>query len=149
MPALNALPAIRIIAAFAMVTAWPATSIAEDNDFTKSTYSSQGDAARGEKVFKRCKSCHHVTNQVPSRAPGPHLFKVFGRVSAGDQNYKYYSDALKAANLIWTEERLFAFLEDPNRYRPGIKPTMRIQKVRDAQSRMDLLAYMRQATEPR
>lgn len=121
---------------------------AYDNDFTKTTYSAQGDASAGATLFKRCRSCHHPVKVERSRALGPHLYKLFGRRSAGDSDYRQYSNALMNANLIWTEERLNALLENPNGLVPGIKATMQIQKIRSQQARNDLLAYLRKVTEP-
>ncbi|MEM6833631.1 MAG: c-type cytochrome [Sphingomonadales bacterium] len=124
------------------------SAIAADpsDDPTATPYSSAGDVAAGEQLFKRCKACHLVTDEGRARPTGPRLYGLFGRTAGSLAEFKYYSKALKKADHVWTEERLYAFLEDPNAYVPGIKSAMRVQKITDQDKRKDLLAYLRQAT---
>jgi cytochrome c len=77
---------------------------------------------RGEKIFKKCTSCHAVitpTGDVLRRGgrAGPNLYGVMGRPAADTQFH--YSRALKAAGaagLIWSPETLTSFVTDPSDY---------------------------------
>jgi cytochrome c len=53
-----------------------------------------GDAAAGEKVFNKCKTCH--TLEVGKNKIGPSLHALFGR-TAGTLNDFKFSDDMKAA----------------------------------------------------
>ena len=87
--------------------------------------SAEGDAAAGEDLFKRCKSCHMITAadgtaiQKGGRT-GPNLFGVIGRVAGTDEDFgKKYSKSTVAAGeagLVWDEEQLAVYLEDPTAY---------------------------------
>jgi cytochrome c len=67
-----------------------------------------GDAGRGETLYEACTDCHSLDkNDV-----GPRHRGVFGRKAASLPDYDY-SDALKAANLVWNEETLDRWLTDP------------------------------------
>jgi cytochrome c len=78
-----------------------------------------GDAEKGEKDFKKCKSCHTIaaddgTAIVKGGKTGPNLYGVIGRAAAST-DFKY-GDSLKAAGeagLVWDEENLVTYLADP------------------------------------
>jgi cytochrome c len=68
----------------------------------------------GEKVFKKCKSCHTVGAEAKNKT-GPQLNGIYGRAAGTNETFKY-SKALKAAaddGLVWDEETLRAFLAKP------------------------------------
>lgn len=96
-----------------------------------------GDAAAGEKVFGKCKSCHKIDG---GDATGPHLNGVVNRDKASVAGFAY-SDALKAmAGQQWTPDNLFAFLESPKTYAPGTKMTFAgLPKPAD---RANVIAYL-------
>ena len=48
-----------------------------------------GDAAKGEKVFRKCKACHAA--EEAKNKVGPHLVGVIGRQAASVEGYKYGS----------------------------------------------------------
>ena len=83
----------------------------------------EGDVAEGEKLTaKRCKSCHMISDGdnviLKGGKTGPNLFGVVGR-TAGSADFKRYGDDLKAAGeagLVWNEETLMGYLEDPRKY---------------------------------
>ena len=82
--------------------------------------------AAGEKVFRKCASCHQVGEGARNRS-GPHLNGIVGRVAGSIDGFKY-SSAFQAANtegLIWTDESLHAFLRDPKGYIDGTKMSFR------------------------
>ena len=76
-----------------------------------------GDAANGEKIFKRCAACHVLddkTNRV-----GPHLGGVIGRTAGTVEGFKY-SDAMiekGKEGLVWNADTLNSYLEDPKALR--------------------------------
>ena len=60
--------------------------------FSSAVYA--GDAAKGEKVYKKCKSCHLVDKE--KHKTGPHLVNLFGRAAGSAEGYKKYSKAMNA-----------------------------------------------------
>ncbi|MGJ8586211.1 MAG: c-type cytochrome [Marinosulfonomonas sp.] len=82
----------------------------------------EGDAAKGEKDFKKCKSCHMIANGddviVKGGKTGPNLYGVVGRPAGEQADYKYSKALLEArdAGLIWTEETLNAYVQDPKAF---------------------------------
>ncbi len=75
-----------------------------------------GDAAMGEKVFKKCKACHSL--KAGKNKVGPSLAGVVGRKAGSAAKYKY-SKSMKAAGakgLVWNDETLGKFLENPTKF---------------------------------
>ncbi|MGZ0189526.1 MAG: c-type cytochrome [Alphaproteobacteria bacterium] len=70
----------------------------------------------GRRAAKVCKACHHFIRE--KRKFGPHLVKLINRPVASADKFRY-SDALKAVGGVWTEERLAAFLYNPQSFAPG------------------------------
>jgi cytochrome c len=77
-----------------------------------------GDAAAGEKVFRKCKACH-VVNKEQNKT-GPHLVNIIGRPAGAVDGFKY-SKAMKGSGLTWDEATLAAFLKKPKSYMKGTK----------------------------
>ena len=78
-----------------------------------------GDAAKGEKEFGKCKSCHTIaaadgTVIVKGGKTGPNLYGVVGRV-VGSTDFRYGASlaSLAATGLVWTEEEIVAYSADP------------------------------------
>jgi cytochrome c len=99
----------------------------------------KGNAAAGEKVFAQCRACH-VTDKGVNRV-GPSLHGVVGRKSGTVPGFRY-SKANQSANVVWTEETLYTYLENPRRFMPGT--TMAFAGLRQPQQRADVIAYLRQ-----
>lgn len=80
-----------------------------------------GDAAKGEKDFKKCKSCHTIANGddviVKGGKTGPNLYGVVGR-QMGSTDFKYDKDlvALGESGMVWTEELITEFVADPTAF---------------------------------
>lgn len=74
-------------------------------------------AEAGEKVFKKCKSCHMVGEGAKSRS-GPHLNDLFGRPLGGIEGFRYSKtmEEMGAEGLVWNDETLAAFLAKPREY---------------------------------
>ena len=83
----------------------------------------EGDAAEGEKTFKKCKSCHMIVSPdgdeiMKGGKTGPNLYGVVGRVAGSEEGFKY-GDGLKdamTAGFVWTEEAIAEYVVDPKAY---------------------------------
>jgi cytochrome c len=95
-----------------------------------------GDAARGETLYEACQDCHSLDkNDV-----GPRHRGVFGRKAASLPDYDY-SNALKSANIVWSEETLDKWLTDPQAVAPGAKMFFHLDNPQD---RADVIAYLKE-----
>lgn len=98
-----------------------------------------GDAEAGGKLFKRvCGGCHQVGESARAFF-GPQLNNVIGRVAASTTDYQY-SDAMKSSGIVWTREKLAAYIEDPKAVVAGTR--MIFWGISDQQKIEDLLAYL-------
>ncbi|KAE9632283.1 cytochrome C [Parasedimentitalea maritima] len=83
----------------------------------------EGDIAKGEKAFKKCKACHSVTSAdgeaiVKGGKTGPNLFGLPGRAAGTVEGFKYGKDIVAAGEggLVWSEETFVGFVTDPKGY---------------------------------
>ncbi len=108
----------------------PALAVAQD-----------GDAAAGEKVFRKCLACHMVGEDAQNRV-GPMLNGVVGRAVGAVEGFKYSSgfEERAAAGETWTPEALDAFLEKPRDYVKGTK--MAFAGLRKEEERANVIAYL-------
>jgi cytochrome c len=120
-------------AAIAFVLALDAQSFAAD-----------GDAARGQRVFGACAACHSL--QLDQNMTGASLANLWGRKAGTFPSFDRYSPALKSANLIWNDKTLDQWIENPQHLVPDNKMTF--AGIKDGRQRADLLAFLKQATEP-
>ena len=96
----------------------------------------QGDPTHGEAIYQACTDCHSLdANDV-----GPRHRGVYGRKAGSLSDYGY-SDALKSAKFVWTEETLDKWLTDPQAFVPGAKMFFHLD---DPQDRADVIAYLRE-----
>lgn len=131
------LPAAPVVEAPAVET--PAAAPAPTPAPAGVTYASlTGDAAKGEKVFGQCKTCH-VAEQGVNRI-GPSLWAVVGRPAGSIAGFKY-SPANKNSGLTWTEAQLFTYLEAPQKTIPGTY--MSFAGLKKPQDRADVIAYLK------
>jgi cytochrome c len=103
-----------------------------------------GDAARGERVFRACAPCHSL--EADRNMSGPSLADLWNRKAGTFPSFSRYSPALKSSGLIWNDKTLDAWLADPQHVVPG--NTMTFPGVKDARQRADLLAFLKEASEP-
>ena len=98
-----------------------------------------GDAAKGKKVFKKCKVCHNV-NKGGKKKFGPNLFRIVGAKAGAVKGYRY-SKAMKASGLTWDEATLDKFLKKPKKL---VKKTkMRFPGLKKDSQRADIIAYLK------
>lgn len=117
-----------------------------------------GDAANGESVFaKRCKTCHSIISPsgeqiVKGGKTGPNQWGTIGKPAGSHSDFDKYGASLVAAGaagLVWTEEEVVKYLEDPRAYLqektgdPKARSLMAF-KLRDEGERADVAAYLAQ-----
>lgn len=114
-----------------------------------------GDAAAGEKVFKKCQSCHMVGADAKNKV-GPVLTGIIGRQAGSLESFgkKYGKDLVAAgeAGLVWNEEEIFAYLEDPRKYLRAKLDNKKAKskmafKLRKEDDRKNVIAYLATFTE--
>ncbi|MDK3073322.1 cytochrome c family protein [Sedimentitalea sp. JM2-8] len=101
-----------------------------------------GDAEKGENVFKKCKACHEVGADAKNKV-GPTLNGIVGAPAAhlGDE-FKYSDAMLEAAagGLVWDEDSLKEFLAKPKDFMKGTK--MSFAGLRKEDDVEDVIAYL-------
>jgi cytochrome c len=102
-----------------------------------------GDPNAGAQVFRPCAACHTLEPGV--HRTGPSLAGVFGRKAGTAEGFHRYSDALRSADLVWSEDTLTRFLADPQAFLPGNRMTL--PGISDAQARADVIAHLKETTE--
>ncbi len=103
-----------------------------------------GDAARGERDFRACAPCHSL--EPDRNMTGPSLAGLWGRKAGSLPSFERYSDALKSSGIIWDDRSLDGWLTDPDRMVPDNE--MPFNGIKDARDRADLLAFLKEATQP-
>ncbi|WP_170433664.1 c-type cytochrome [Ruegeria arenilitoris] len=89
----------------------------------------EGDAARGEKLYNRCSSCHAIIKDgevlIKGGITGPNLYGVVGRAAGTENDYlngserlpigMFTDDMIRAGEngLVWTQENIAAYARDP------------------------------------
>lgn len=96
------------------------------------------DAAKGAEVFKKCASCHTVT-QGGAAGVGPNLYGIVG-AKHGNQAGFAYSDALIGKPGPWSFEAMNDWLTSPKAYAPGTK--MSFAGLSKPEDRANLLVYL-------
>jgi cytochrome c len=96
-----------------------------------------GTAAAGKLVFAQCRTCH-VTDAGVNKT-GPSLHQIIGRKAGSVAGFSY-TPANSGSGITWTKEKLFQYLEKPQRVIPKTK--MIFAGLPDAQKRADLIAYL-------
>jgi cytochrome c len=115
-----------------------------------------GDAEAGATVFQRqCANCHVVRNEAGevlagrNAQQGPNLYGVVGRQAGAYPNFRYGDSIVQAgeAGLVWDEETLVAYLENPNTFLRTFLNNNRARgnmafQLRDAGQRADVYAFL-------
>ena len=103
---------------------------------------SAGDAAKGQKVFNKCKACHEVATD--RNKVGPTLKGLFGRTSGTVEGFAY-SDDMKAKAIVWSAETLKPYLANPKAVVPGGRMSFAGLKKEDELE--DVIAYLLEASK--
>lgn len=112
-----------------------------------------GDAAKGEKIFLKCRACHEIVSSDGETIQrggkvGPNLFGVFGRKAGSYEDFRGYSDSMKAAGekgLVWDEEHFVTYVQDPTAFLrdyledPKARGKMTFKLTKDME---DIYAYL-------
>lgn len=104
--------------------------------------SAEGKAEEGKKVFNQCKACHSV--EAGKNGVGPSLKGVIGRKSGTVDGFKY-SDQMKNANIVWSDEALEKYLKNPKEFIPGNK--MVFVGLKKESQIADVIAYLKEAAK--
>lgn len=101
-----------------------------------------GDPVAGEKVFRKCKSCHQLGEGAKHRI-GPHLNGIFGRRVASHEDFRYSRALVRAGTggLEWHADTLDTFLEKPRSIASGTR--MSFAGLKKTEDRLNLIAYLR------
>lgn len=101
-----------------------------------------GDPAAGKVVFNQCMTCHSADAGV--NKVGPSLHGIIGRHSGSVPGFNY-SAANKGSGLVWSEQELYTYLENPQKTVPGTYMTF--TGVKDPQKRADVIAFLQENTK--
>ncbi len=140
-----------IAAAAAMMVAVPA--LAQDIQVT-------GDAEAGEGVFRQCQTCHVVVDDSGetlagrNAKTGPNLYGVVGRQAGTVEDFNYGDDMVAAGEqgLVWNEEDMSAYLQDPTGFLreylddSGARGKM-TYRVRSEEDALNVIAYLHSLSE--
>lgn len=96
------------------------------------------DLNRGEKIFKKCSSCHNIGKNEGAKV-GPGLYGVVGRAKGTFASFSY-SDALKNKGGIWDKQAINDFITKPKDYIQGTK--MAFAGLKKPQDRADVILYL-------
>jgi len=101
-----------------------------------------GDAKKGEKVFKKCKACHSM--EAGKHKIGPSLAGIVGK-KAGSSDFKKYK-ALKGADFSWDEDTISAWITNQKDFLKSkglpTKTAMRV-KIKKEDDRENVIAYLK------
>ena len=100
------------------------------------------DLAAGKASFAKCKACHSL--EEGKNEIGPSLHGLFGR-KAGTAPKFNYSASNKSSGIVWKEDTLFKYLENPQKFVPGTK--MVFPGIKSEKERHALIEYLEEATK--
>jgi cytochrome c len=102
-----------------------------------------GDIVAGEKIFKKCASCHSIAKGGKNKI-GPALYNVVGKKVGEVTDYKY-SKALATYDKVWNFEELNGFLTKPAKYIKGTK--MAYAGLKKEKDRASIIKYLNQNSD--
>jgi cytochrome c len=102
------------------------------------------EAARGQQLFRNCAACHSL--EPDKNMTGPSLAGLWNRKAGSLASFSRFSDALKSSNVVWNDKTLDDWIKDPQHLIPG--NDMPFQGMKNDKQRADLLAFLKEATQP-
>ena len=108
------------------------------------SFAAEGNSARGQRVFGACAACHSL--KPDQNMTGPSLADLWNRKAGSLPSFTRYSPALKSANIVWNDKTLDDWIADPEHFIADNQ--MIFAGIKDARQRADLLAFLKQATQP-
>ncbi len=98
-----------------------------------------GDVDAGGDVFDSyCSDCHSVSPRGTNKK-GPSLYRVIGR-KAGTISGFSYSAQMKASGIVWTPDKIAAYLANPKAVVPG--GIMKFKGLAKPADRANVIAYL-------
>ena len=140
---------MRIVFHFALLLALGVPAAAEDpqapstpvpldiKDASGNQLSGDPGKEKGEAEFKKCQICH--TLEAGVNKVGPSLHKIIGRTAGWVEGFNF-SKANRESGVVWSEQNMWEYLENPRAFMPGNK--MAFAGIKDPQARADLIAYI-------
>lgn len=110
-----------------------------------------GDAAKGEQTFNKCKACHSIikddgTPVVKGGKIGPNLYGVIGRKAGSEAGFNYGTGLKELGkDVTWTQELIAEYVKNPTAF---VKEKTGDQAARSnmafmlAQGGADVAAYL-------
>ena len=98
-----------------------------------------GDAAAGEKVFKNAKPA--MLLMLKNIKLARHLVNNMSWAAGSADGYKKYSNAMKSSGIVWNEETLDGYPEQPKAYVKGTR--MVFAGLRKQKDRANVIVYLK------
>lgn len=97
---------------------------------------------RGKKAARGCIPCHDLTSVGRTDRVGPPLWGIFGAKGAASPGFKYSEAHRNAASkLVWDEESLNQYLNNPKDFIPGNR--MAFAGIKVDEERRALIDYLK------
>jgi cytochrome c len=96
------------------------------------------------KFNNRCRTCHSV--KEGDNRLGPSLHNIFGAKAGSSSGFASYSQALRNSGVVWAEDTLEKFIENPDALIPGnnMKPYAGITDEAERKQIVEYLKSLRQ-----
>ncbi|MEO1381417.1 MAG: cytochrome C [Pseudomonadota bacterium] len=125
-------------------------------------FAQEGDAAAGEKTFKkRCSTCHIVGDVAEvSKKAGPNLTDIFGRKPGSREQFTKYGDSIVALGEklpAWDEASLDEYIQNPRKYlrakledkKAKSRMSFKLSGKKRADDRADIISYLKSLNPPK
>ncbi len=100
----------------------------------------EGNAADGGRAFRAWAACHSL--ESGRNMTGPSLAGISNRKAGSLPDFPRYSDAMKQSGVVWNDQSLDRYLENPAQFIPGNHMTF--PGVPDGKTRANIIAFLKQ-----